>query len=137
MSTKLVMIVDNSQFIRAACEFICQREGFQTVSFPDGILAMQWLTDLAARPPDLLFLGTQLPFVNGYKVASRIKARFHDLPIILLTDHDGKLNRLKARRSGAQEVIVKPFKAADIVQAIYSLRERQVAPSVDEAPWLL
>lgn len=133
MSTKLVMIVDNSPFIRTVCEFICQREGFQTISFPDGILAMQWLANPSARPPDLLFLDTQVPFVNGYKIASKIKARFHDLPIILLTWRNGKLDRFKARRSGAQEVIVKPFKSADIIQAIYSL----VAPSVDEATWLL
>lgn len=137
MSTKLVMIVDDSQFERAVCEFICQHEGFQTVSFPDGILAMHWLADPSTRPPDLLFLDTQLPFVDGYKVASKMKARFHDLPIILLTRDDGKLDRHKARRSGAQEVIVKPFKASDIIQAIYSFRGQQVAPSVDEATWLL
>jgi len=137
MSTKLVMIVDNSQFIRTVCEFICQREGFETVSFPDGILAMQWLANPSAPPPDLLFLDTQVPFVNGYKITSKIKARFRDLPIILLSWHDGKRDRLKARRAGAQEVIVKPFKSADIIQAIYPLQEQQVAPSGDEAPWLL
>jgi twitching motility two-component system response regulator PilG len=119
--SKLVMIVEDSQTVRKIIETSLRREGFDFVSFADGIEAMLAITEnrLPAQP-DLIVLDIGLPKMDGYEFARRLrtKSQFNNTVIIMLTNRDGVIDRLKGRLAGAKEYITKPFKTQDVIAAV-------------------
>jgi CheY-like chemotaxis protein len=115
-----VMVIDDSATVRKIMETCLRREGFSVRSFPDGIAAIQWLTQPGVCLPDLLFLDIGLPKIDGYDVARHLKAKpqLQAMVIILLSRRDGIIDRLKGRLVGAREYLTKPFKTQDILQVV-------------------
>ena len=119
---KLIMVIDDSQTVRKIIATCLGREGFAVVSFPDGVEAMRWLSQPNARIPDLVILDIGLPKLDGYEVARRLKAKpqFSHTVIVMLSRHDGVIDRLKGRLAGAKDFMSKPFKTQDIISVIES-----------------
>jgi twitching motility two-component system response regulator PilG len=122
MSSKLVMVIDDSPTIRKIVETCLKREGFTVAAFADGIEAMQALTSPRARVPDLVVLDIGLPKMDGYEVARCLKTKpqFSNTIIIMLSRRDGIIDRLKGRLAGAREYLIKPFKTQDFINVIES-----------------
>src|SRR5207302_11336450 len=119
---KLVMIIDDSLTVRKIIETSLRREGIETVSYPDGIEALRALTEHRHRTPDLVILDIGLPKMDGYEIARRLKTKqqFGDTIIVMLTNHDGVIDRLKGRLAGAKNYITKPFKTQEVLSVIHS-----------------
>ena len=75
------------------------------------------LTEPDAPVPDLILLDIELPRMDGYEVARRLKSkpRFHSTVIVMLSRRDGVIDRLKGRLAGARDYITKPFKTQEII----------------------
>ena len=111
-----VIVLDASLTSRKILEVILRREGHQVVSFDDPVEALRFLSQHC--PADLLFLGIDLPKMDGYDVLKYLKGepRLHSIvPIALLSEGNGVLGRIKARLAGAHEVILKPLVRQQIV----------------------
>ena len=108
---KLVMVIDDSLTIRTVIEASMQRDGHQVSTFPDGLSAMGALARHEVDVPDLVLLDIEMPRMDGYEVARilRDKEEFADTRIIMLTCHDGMIDKLRAKMVGAVEFIAKPF----------------------------
>jgi CheY-like chemotaxis protein len=114
-----IMVLDTSPTSRKILEVILRREGHQVASFDDSLEALRFLS--RHGPADLLFLGLDLPKMDGFEVLKylRGKPRFHSMGIIaLLGERDGILVRLKARLAGAQQVVTKPLVRQQIVALV-------------------
>jgi twitching motility two-component system response regulator PilG len=122
MSSKLVMVIDDSPTIRKIVETCLKREGFTVAAFADGIEAMQSLTSPRARVPDLVVLDIGLPKMDGYEVARCLKTKpqFNKTIIIMLSRREGLIDRLKGRLAGAKEYITKPFKTQEFIEVVES-----------------
>jgi DNA-binding response OmpR family regulator len=120
--SKLVMVIDDSLLVRKIIETSLRREGFASVSYPDGIEALRALADGRQPVPDLVILDIGLPKMDGYEIARRLKTKpqFAHTTIIMLTARDGVLDRLKGRLSGAKDYITKPFRTQDVISVIHS-----------------
>jgi CheY-like chemotaxis protein len=120
--SKLVMVIDDSPTVRKIVETCLKREGFAVAAFADGIEALQSLTLPQARIPDLVVLDIGLPKMDGYEIARRLKTKpqFSNTIIIMLSRHDGIIDRLKGRLAGAREYLIKPFKTQDFINVIES-----------------
>jgi twitching motility two-component system response regulator PilG len=120
MTHPFVMVIDDSATVCKIMETCLRREGVSVRSFPDGINAIQWLTQPGVCLPDLLFLDIGLPKIDGYDVARHLKAKpqLHAMVIILLSRRYGVIDRLKGRLVGAREYFIKPFKTQDILQVV-------------------
>ncbi len=119
---KLVMIIDDSLTVRKIIETSLKREGFESVSYGDGIEAMKALTAPGVRIPDLVILDIGLPKMNGYEIARRLKTKqqYNNTVIIMLTGRDGMLDRLKGRLAGAKDYITKPFRTQEVMSVVHS-----------------
>jgi DNA-binding response OmpR family regulator len=122
MSSKLIMVIDDSPAIRKIVETCLKREGFTVASFADGIEAMQFLTSPQARVPDLVVLDIGLPKMDGYEVARHLKTKqqFGNTIIVMLSGRDGVIDRLKGRLAGAKDYLTKPFRTQDVMSVIHS-----------------
>jgi len=121
--SKLVMIIDDSLTVRKIIETSLRREGFDCVSYADGIEALRALTEQRLkRIPDLVILDIGLPKMDGYEFARRLrtKPQFNSTIIIMLTSRDGVIDRLKGRLAGAKDYITKPFRTQDVITILHT-----------------
>jgi twitching motility two-component system response regulator PilG len=119
--SKLVMVIDDSPTVRKIVEVSLRREGLEVVSFPDGIEALRAVTNhQMERVPDLVVLDIDLPKMNGYEIARylRSKPQWSRTVIVILSRHDGVIDRLKARLAGTQAYLTKPFTTQMIVDVV-------------------
>lgn len=93
----------------------------------DGQLAISYLAgddpfqDRVEHPlPDLIFLDLKLPYKNGFEVLSWIRhnPELSNLPVVILSGSDEGEDQRQALRLGAQDYIVKPPAAEDLVRTI-------------------
>jgi len=119
--SKLVMIIDDSSTVRKIIETSLKREGFDSVSFADGIEAISAL-NRGQSIPDLVILDIGLPKMDGYEIARYLKAKpqLSNTVIVMLSGRDGVIDRLKGRLAGAKDYITKPFKTQDILAVVHS-----------------
>src|SRR5437588_7912025 len=120
--SKLVMIIDDSLTVRKIIETSLKREGFDSVSYSDGIEAIRALNERRHRTPDLVILDIGLPKMDGYEVARHFKTKqqFGNTIIVMLTNHDGVIDRLNGRLAGAKNYITKPCKTQEVLSVIHS-----------------
>jgi DNA-binding response OmpR family regulator len=127
-----VIVLDISPTSRKILEVILRREGHQVVCFDDPLEALRFLS--RHGPADLLFLGIDLPKMDGFNVLKYLKgeARFHSMvSIALLSEQDGVLSRVKARLAGAQQVMLKPLVRQRIVALLSWYRLSISDPEAD------
>ena len=119
--SKLVIIIDDSLTVRKIMETSLKREGFASVSYPDGIEALRALSE-GLPIPDLVLLDIGLPKMDGYEVARHLKTKqqFGNTPIVMISQRDGMIDRLKGRLAGAKDYITKPFKSQEVMTIVHS-----------------
>jgi twitching motility two-component system response regulator PilG len=117
---RFILTIDDSSTVRAVIEYSFARAGFISATFPDGITALQALTEGRVPIPDLVLLDIGLPRLDGYEVATILRANpaFAFTPIVMLSAHDGFVDRMRSRMVGARGFIAKPFKTGELIAAI-------------------
>jgi CheY-like chemotaxis protein len=80
---KLLIVEDNPQ-VRDLLTRRLNREGFQTITASNGV---QTIVLARAELPDLILLDINLPILNGWQVAQRLRLipETRTIPIIVLT----------------------------------------------------
>jgi twitching motility two-component system response regulator PilG len=127
----LVMVIDDSLTVRKIMETSLKREGFEAITFPDGLAAMQALARGEVPVPDLILLDVGLPKMDGYDVARAFKQknRLGNTVIIMLSGRDGMIDKFRGRLAGAKGYITKPFKPTEVIDVVrtHLPEERSVA----------
>ena len=76
------------------------------------------LVYLKRHQPDLFILDIEMPKMNGYELAEKIREERHEAPIIFLTGNCTKECVIKAIQSGASDFIVKPIDRKNLTDKI-------------------
>ena len=116
----LVMVIDDSICVRRVVEIGLMRAGISTKAYPDGFTAMRALESGEVAPPRVLLLDIGMPRLNGYEVAKlfRSNAECAMTRIIMISGHDGVIDQMRSRLSGATDFIAKPFRAGELVNRV-------------------
>jgi signal transduction histidine kinase/DNA-binding response OmpR family regulator len=85
----------------------------------DGEAALQAMRE---RRPDLLLTDVMMPRLDGFGLlaATRADAKLRDLPVILLSARAGEEARVEGLDAGADDYLVKPFAARELLARIRS-----------------
>ncbi|MEC4805220.1 MAG: response regulator [Jaaginema sp. PMC 1079.18] len=105
--------VDSCRLIQT----IFKPQGYQLLVLQDSVQALAVLTE---HQPNMVFLNSTMPIVNGYELCTQIR-RIEDLqkmPVILLSDGKGLLDRVRANLAGATDFLNKPFTAKDAIALV-------------------
>jgi len=118
-----IMVIDDSLVVRRVVEATFARVGIPTISFPDGLSALNALVKREAPKPDLLLLDIGLPKMNGYEVARTMRQHpeLQAMIIVMLTGRDGVIDVVRSKIVGARDYIKKPFRPADLVARVCAL----------------
>ena len=116
----LVMVVDDSLTMRKVTGRVLERHNFEVVVARDGIEALERLEE---RVPDLMLLDIEMPRMDGYELATAMKAdpRFKDVPIVMITSRTGDKHRQRALEIGVQRYMGKPYQELDLMRNVYDL----------------
>ncbi|MCJ9669667.1 MULTISPECIES: ATP-binding protein [unclassified Neorhizobium] len=112
-----VLLADDNADMRAYVERLLSTSGFTVEAAADGEAA---LNAARLRRPDLIVSDVMMPGLDGFGLLSRIRADddLRDLPLILLSARAGEEARLEGMRAGADDYLVKPFSARELVGRI-------------------
>jgi DNA-binding response OmpR family regulator len=120
MATRTILVVEDEESIALPLAAALEREGYATRvtgSAPDAIA-------LAAElQPDLMLLDVMLSDGSGLDVCREVR-RFSSLPIIMLTARGDETDRVVGLELGADDYVVKPFSARELVARIRAVLRR-------------
>ncbi|GGD35437.1 chemosensory pili system protein ChpA (sensor histidine kinase/response regulator) [Pseudoxanthomonas indica] len=116
----LVMVVDDSLTMRKVTGRVLERHNFEVSAARDGVEALERLEE---RVPDLMLLDIEMPRMDGYELATAMKAdaRFRDVPIVMITSRTGDKHRQRAFDIGVQRYMGKPYQELDLMRNVYDL----------------
>jgi len=113
---KTLIVEDNVSFRQTLLEILAARFPFMSIEEAgDGDEALQ---KLALFMPDLIFMDIKLPGENGLQLTQKIKARYSEVVIIVLTSYDFPEYREAAFRYGANHFMVKGLSTNEEILAL-------------------
>ena len=116
----LVMVVDDSVTMRKVTGRVLERHGFEVGTAKDGLDALERMADTI---PDLMLLDIEMPRMDGYELATAMKAdpRMRDVPIIMITSRTGEKHRQRAMDLGVQRYLGKPYQEVELMRNVLEL----------------
>ncbi|MCI0496250.1 sigma-54 dependent transcriptional regulator [candidate division KSB1 bacterium] len=101
-----ILVVDDEQKIRLILTQILQDEGFTIQSVGSGEAAVEIAPSFE---PDLILMDQNMPGMNGIETMAKIKARFPEITVIILTAFGSIPLAVDAVKKGAYDYLAKPF----------------------------
>ena len=120
MSMGKVLIVDDDQNICELLRLYIEKEGYDTRIANDGKAALEVFDEYN---PDLIMLDIMLPALDGWQVCREIRKK-SQCPIIMLTAKSEVFDKVLGLELGADDYVVKPFEAKEIVARIKAVLRR-------------
>jgi PAS domain S-box-containing protein len=122
------LVVDDVEDVRQIAAHFLERSGALVEFASSGEQALERIESAAARDVayDVVLLDMLMPGLGGDEVASRLRARGFDRPILAVTASAVKEQRERWLRAGCDEVISKPIDGLGLVQAVAGHLQRRV-----------
>jgi DNA-binding response OmpR family regulator len=119
-----VLIVDDDSSIRQICREVLELGGYQV---RDAGSATAALAEARRFRPDMIVLDVLMPNIDGYRAAEMIRAdpAIGMAPIMFLSARGDTADKVRAFRSGAEDYMVKPFDAAELLARVAKALDRQ------------
>jgi signal transduction histidine kinase/CheY-like chemotaxis protein len=127
-ASRRVLIVEDNADSRDMLKALFTLEGHEVYEAVDGPSAIE---AMAREHPDIAFIDIGLPGVDGYEVASRVRAQPHgaDVFLVALTGYGLGADRERSRDAGFDVHLVKPFHPDELKKIFARLRPRSGQPS--------
>ncbi|ODT95983.1 MAG: hybrid sensor histidine kinase/response regulator [Rhodanobacter sp. SCN 67-45] len=127
----LVMVVDDSITMRKVTGRVLERHEYEVSTAKDGVDALEKLHE---RVPDLMLLDIEMPRMDGYELATHMKAdpRLRDVPIIMITSRSGDKHRQRAFDIGVDRYLGKPYQEAELLLQIAEVLEQRAAEPIHD-----
>jgi two-component system phosphate regulon response regulator PhoB len=118
-----VLLVDDDEDIREVVGAMLDAVGLTVEALAS---AEEALERVRATPFDLLVLDWNLPGMTGIELCRLIRrdATLSTLPVLFLTAHASSRDVVEAFASGADDYVVKPFRAPELGARIFGLLRR-------------
>ena len=119
-----VLVVDDSITVRRVTQRLLERNGMRVITAKDGIDAEALLQE---HIPDVILLDIEMPRMDGYELASRIRNddRLANIPIVMITSRTGEKHRARAIELGVNDYLGKPYQESQLLDAIEPLVAKQ------------
>ena len=109
-----ILVVDDDAALAEMLSLVLRNEGFDPVWCAHGDKALSAFHD---SRPDLVLLDVMLPGRDGVDICSDLRAE-SGVPIVMLTARSDTIDVVAGLEAGADDYIVKPFKAKELIARI-------------------
>lgn len=118
---RTVVVVEDEEAIRRGIVDALTMAGFKTIEAGDGVAGLE---ESKRAGVDLVLLDLQLPKKDGFDVLSELRVSHAALPVIILTARGSEDDRVRGLRSGADDYVVKPFSARELLARVDAVLRR-------------
>ena len=116
-----VLVVEDDAAILTGLVDLLEGEGFSVVQATTGTAALERHAEAA---PDLVLLDVMIPEKSGYDVCREIRRTDPVTPVIMLTAKGQEVDRVVGLELGADDYVVKPFGASELVARVRAVLRR-------------
>ena len=120
MAAVKIMVVDDDSNICELLRLYLGKEGYSVLIASNG---QQALDRFETDKPDLILLDIMMPELDGWQVCRRIR-KTSQCPIIMLTAKGELFDKVLGLELGADDYIVKPFEAKEVVARVKAVLRR-------------
>jgi DNA-binding response OmpR family regulator len=119
MTARILIVDDEPRYLRLM-EANLITEGYEVIKATNGQEAVDLV---AAQKPDLVLLDIMMPVLDGFAACERIR-EFSMVPIIVVTARGEENARVRGLDLGADDYIVKPFSATELLARVRAVLRR-------------
>src|SRR5512136_2517129 len=119
--SKKIMVVDDEPDTVDLVKLVLETEGFEVITAYSG---SECLDKLEKEKPDAVLLDIMMPEMDGWEVFKRIREKYKDLPVAMLTVRNQDIDRMLGLHVlKADDYITKPFGRKDLVKRVKKMVE--------------
>jgi DNA-binding response OmpR family regulator len=121
---KSILVIDDTAELRELVATVLANYGFTVREAPNGKVGIE---KIAAEKPDLVICDVNMPAMDGYETLAAVRENTETatIPFILMTGSHSRDGFRRGMVSGADDYLVKPFTADELVEAVMSRLVRQ------------
>jgi CheY-like chemotaxis protein len=118
-----VLLVDDEAPVLAVTAEVLTRLGYEPVSFSDSQAALAAFEAAPARF-DVVVTDDLMPGITGTELASVVRRRRPDMPIVLVSGYSGPILTQQALAAGVSELLTKPLQLREIATTLARVLRR-------------
>lgn len=126
-----ILVVDDDTNICELLRLYLEKDGYETTIVYDGEKAVEVFGELS---PDLILLDIMLPKLDGWQVCREIR-KSSGVPIIMLTAKGETFDKVLGLELGADDYVVKPFDAKEVMARVKAVLRRTYTASTGEVQY--
>jgi DNA-binding response OmpR family regulator len=116
-----IVVVEDEELIRRGIADALTAAGYTATEAPDGETG---LVEARRMGVDLVLLDLLLPGIDGLEVLTKLRETHTHLPVIILTARGSEEDRVRGLRRGADDYVVKPFSARELLARVEAVLRR-------------
>jgi DNA-binding response OmpR family regulator len=115
-----ILAVDDEPLYQHLLKVNLEKEGYEVITANNGEEALEMVS---SRHPDLVIMDIMMPKLDGLTACERIR-QFSNIPIVILTARGEEQDRVRGLNIGADDYVVKPFSATELVARVRAVLRR-------------
>lgn len=125
-----ILVVDDEEKVRKSLSGLLEDHGYEVMTAVSGPECLQMMS---AHHFDLVILDIVMPEMSGIEVLQKIKERYKDTEVIIITAYADKEKAIATFRLNAYDFIEKPFESKDILNTIaHCLTQLELRKEIEE-----
>ena len=117
-----VLVADDNDVAQRLCKRVLEKASYTVIIATDGLQAVE--VALAQRP-SMILMDVAMPGIDGLEAMRRIKAELPTMPIVIASAHSMASDTDRFLAAGADKVLSKPFRLADLVAIVAKIAAEQ------------
>ena len=113
-----VLVADDNDVAQRLCRRVLEKAGYNVLIAADGLQAVEVAL---SRRPNMILMDVAMPGIYGIEAMRRIKAEIPQQPIVIASAHSMASDRERFLAAGADDILSKPFRLADLVAIVAKL----------------
>ena len=119
MAPQILVVDDEARYLHLV-KVNLEAAGYEVKCASNGEEALEMMSN---HSPDLVILDIMMPRLDGFTTCERIR-QFSNVPIIMLTAKGEEQDRVKGLNVGADDYVVKPFSATELIARVRAVLRR-------------
>ena len=115
-----ILVVDDEFEMRQLLRLYLQQEGFGVEEAENGKEAYE---KIVKQEYQLMILDVMMPLLDGWQTLEQVR-QVSDLPVIMLTAKGTVKDKVAGLSKGADDYLVKPFEAEELIARVHALLRR-------------
>lgn len=116
-----ILLVEDEVSIRGFLKINLLRNDFEVIEAGNG---EDGIKKAIEENPDIAILDVMLPGIDGFQVCDKLREKYPDMGIIMLTAKGQDMNKVMGLEYGADDYIVKPFNPLEVVLRVKAILRR-------------